>query len=277
MLLLLLLLLLLALLLGWADTEEVDDAAAVVAELVVGPDSDKFCGSTISILVASGVPWLALLLVTLLAAVAAVVPVALLPSEESTETPLSWPDSSPSALGDSPASSFLSWAELPPLPLPVSDILSGGTLGASLFCSAAPSAIEASSAALLGLLAAEFDLELGSEPLTAPFLAADDDLAELDLSIELPLVPRIPLAPAAIVVATEVAGEALSFFLFPSASSSGVCGLFSPLSDEDAASAAAAAAAVATAPVVSLPSLATFVASAGERARAGAESFDLNS
>lgn len=161
------------------------------------------------------------------------------------------------------------------MPLPVSDILSGGTLGASLFCSGAPSPIGASSPALLGLLAAEFDLELGSEPPTAPFLAADDDLAELDLSIELPLVPRIPLAPAAVIVVatTEVAGEAVSFFLFPSASSSGVCGLFSPLSDDDAVAAAAAVVVV----VESLPSFATFAASVGEGAGAGAESFDLNS
>lgn len=160
--------------------------------------------------------------------------------------------------------------EFPPFPPPVSDILSGGTLGASLFCSAAPSPTEASSPALLGLLAAEFDLELGSEPLTATFLTADDDLAELDLSIELPLVPRIPLAPAVAAVdvaPTDVAGEALSFCLFPSASSSGECGLFSPLSNEEAATAA----------VESLPSfaVATFVASVGEGA--GAESFDLNS
>ena len=154
-----------------------------------------------------------------------------------------------------------------PLPLPVRDIFRGGTLGASPLCSADPSA-GASSGILLGLLAAEFDLELGSDPLTAPFLAPDVDLPELDLSIELPLVPRIPLALAAADATADVAGDALSFFLFPSASSSGECGLFSPLSDVDAADAPAEE---------SLQSLAAFVSSVGEEEGAGAESFDLNS
>ena len=141
-------------------------------------------------------------------------------------------------------------------------------MGASPLCSADPSA-GASSVTLLGLLAAEFDLELGSDPLTAPFLALVVDLPELDLSIELPLVPRIPFAPPAADATADVAGDALSFFLFPSASSSGECGLFSPLSDEDAAAAAPA--------VGSLQSLAAFVSSVGEEEGAGAESFDLNS
>ena len=47
---------------------EQDGAAATEATLVAGAGSDKFCGSGASLLeAASGVPWLALLLVTLLA------------------------------------------------------------------------------------------------------------------------------------------------------------------------------------------------------------------
>ena len=100
--------LLLALLLGCPDDEDVEDAAPNADGLGAAPDSPTFCGSADSLLVASGVPWFALLLVTRLPEAAVPDPVELLPSEESPETPLSALDSSPSGFGDAPNSSFLS-------------------------------------------------------------------------------------------------------------------------------------------------------------------------